>query len=125
MFLPELKLDILRRGRHGSFSDLTSRCIWTAEVHSDLGAAVQGPVQAGQVGLVLKTVAHGREEALEVGAAEVGATPQLGERVEVLADGVEIDVGGGVVIKTLCEVGVDAQELGAALVGCGGGGLGF
>lgn len=82
-------------------------------------------MEARHIRLVMQPVSHRRKEPVKVGPAKVRATPELSERVELLADGVEVDVGGSVLVEPLREVGVDAQELGAALAGSGAGGLGL
>jgi len=121
VFLPELKLDLFRRDLPAGGLDLSRGDVGTAEVHSDLGG--QRPLEAGYVRLVDDPVPHGAEEALEVGAAEIGTALEFRQRVNVCSDGVEVDVGRRVLIETLCQVRVDAQELRAALGRSRGGGL--
>ena len=123
MLLPKLKLHFLRRRTRGSFTDLSSRRVGPAKVHSNLGS--QGSMQPRHVRLIMQTISHSRKQAGKIRAAKVGATAQLRQRVNILAHRVEVDVGGRVGIQTLGEVRVDAQELGAALAGSCRRGLGL
>lgn len=123
MFLPELEPDVPGGHRLGRFTDLPGCRIRAAKVHSNLRR--HGPVEARHVRLVAQPVTHRREEPVEVGPAKVRSTPELSERVDLLADGVEVDVGGGIVVEPLREVCVDAQKLDATLAGGNAGGLGL
>ena len=123
MLLPELKLDILRRRPYSRLTDLPSRHIRPTEIHSDLRVA--RILQAGHIRLVNEAVTHGREKPLEIRPPEIRLTSQLRERVEDLPHGVQVDIRGSVIVETLREIRVDAQELCTALVGGSGGGLGF
>lgn len=123
MFLPEFEPDVPGGCPLGRFTNLPGCRIRAAKVHSDLRR--HGRMETRHVCLVMQPVSHCREEPIEVRPAEVCATAELSERVDLLTDGVEVDVGGSVLVEPLREVGVDAQELGTALAGGGAGGLGL
>ena len=119
MLLPESKVDVPRARRPRGAPDAPGGDVGAAEVDADVGPQV--PAQAAHVAPVQDAVPHGAEQPLEVGPPEVGPRPQLGQGVLVGAGGVEHDVGLGVGVHLLGQVGVDAQELGALGLALGGG----
>ena len=123
MFLPKLESDIFRTTSLGRRPNIPCRPTGSADVHTDIRP--QRPLQSRHVRLIGQAIPHGAEQPLEIGPTEIRPRPELGERIDVGADGVEVDVGGGVRVEFLGEVGVDAEELGATDAVCGGGGLGF
>ena len=120
MLLPEAKAHVPVARLLARPADIPRGGVRPAEVDADIDAL--GGVQAGDVVAGAQAVAHAAEQGGELGAAEVGAALQLGEGVDGGADAVEVDVGLGVDVHALGEVGVDAQELGAVGEGVGGGG---
>lgn len=109
MFLPKLELDLMGRHLLCSPLDISSCGIWPTEVDTHLCGDIA--LQPREIRLIQKPIPHGHEETLEVRATKVGAAPEFRERVDVRANGVEVDVGGGVLVETLGEVGMDAKEL--------------
>ena len=112
MLFPEPKPDILPLGINipRRLPDIPRRGIRSAEIDSDVGFQV--PFQATHIAPVQDAILHRREQLLEVRAAKVRARLELREGIDVRADAVEVDVGGGVEVEALGEVGVDAEELG-------------
>lgn len=109
MFLPEAKPHLPPRRILGRPLDIPGGGVGPAEIHPDV--RLQAALQPADVRAVHDAVAHGAEEAVEIGAAEIGAGAEFGERVLGGADAVEVDVGGGVNVHLLGEIGVDPQEL--------------
>lgn len=117
MLFPELELHHLVRGVLGGLLDAPAARRGATVVHADACLAVL--LEAGEVRRVGEAVGHGAEEPLEVGTAEVRPRLQLGQWVEIGADGVQVDVGGGVGVQLRGEVDVDPQELRRAVVAGG------
>src|SRR5687767_5297959 len=82
-----------------------------AEVHAD--SCPDAALETVHVGAVEDAVAHGLEDAGEVGATEVGARLELRQGVVVGANAVEDDVLLRVRVELLREVRVDLEELDA------------
>ena len=123
MLLPKPKPHIPSTTLLGRLADRPSSDVGPTEVNADVGGG--GGLQAGHVATVDDAVAHGAQELPEIGPAEVGAALEFGEGIEGGADAVEVDVGPGVLVHALGEVGVDAEELGVGGVAGVGGRLGL
>ena len=120
VFLPESEPDIPRTRRFASSLD-TPRCgTGTAEIHSDIRP--QCTFETAHVSLIGETIAHSAKEALEIRTTKICSGLEFGEGIDLGANGVEVDVGGGVAVELLGEVCVDAKEFrpaGRCRGGCG------
>lgn len=122
MFLPEPKPHLPTRRLLGRPLDIPSSRIRPAEIHPDV--RLQTALQPADIRPVHDTIPHGAEEATEIRAAEIRARAEFGQGILGGADAVEVDVGGGVEIHFLREVGVNAEEFGPR-ARMRGGGLGL
>jgi hypothetical protein len=121
VFLPEPELNKLIAARLARSVDLTRRSSGAAEIHTDRSLSVRGNADIAHVhvALIHEAVTHRAKQTLEVRSTILGLGLQLSKRVEIVADGVKIDVRSGVLVDFLGEVGVDAQEFGPAVgTGC-------
>lgn len=109
MLLPKSKANFLGGTFLGRLANGLGRRIGSAEIHTN--SRPQRRVETRQVRLIHETRVHGLEERFKVRTAEFRACPELGERVDLLPDGVKVDVGRGVLVESLRQVCVDAQEL--------------
>lgn len=100
VLLPELETHMPRRRKLGCIADIPRRRIRSAEVHPNLcrGRALQ----TTHVGLIMQTDTHGSEQAFEVRTTEIRLAFQFGERVKRLANGVEVDIRGSIIVQALC-----------------------
>ena len=126
MLLPKPKPNIPARHALASPANPPSRDVGPAEINADIRA--QRALEAtAQIAMIQNAIAHAGEQPLEIGTAEIGAGFEFGEGIVGGADGVEHDVGRGVEIEPLGQVGVDFQEFDSrgAWRGCRGRRLGF
>lgn len=113
VLLPELEFHILGRRRFRRITDIPRRRIRSTEVHANLGGVT---LQPSHVRLIKQSDPHSSEQTLEIRTAEVRLTLQFGQRVQRLTDGVEVDIGRGVIVQPLREVSVNPQELSTTVV---------
>ena len=117
MLLPESELDILGRHLFGRPLDILGGSVGATEVDTDLVVAmVFRETAATEIVTILDTISHGGEKTWEVGSAKVGAGLEFGERIDSCANGVEVDVGPGILVEFLGEIDVNAEELNSTLL---------
>ena len=113
VLLPKPKPHVRLRHRLTSLLDTPGRHIRPAEINPDIRP--DRTIQAtAHIRTIANTLAHPLKQALEIRTAEVGTGLEFGEGIVGGADGVEDDVGGGVEVEVLGEVGVDSEELDAS-----------
>lgn len=110
LFFPETKVNIRCRCRVTCFPDRSSCYAWPTEVYTDI--CPQSPLHSSNVTLVDDSVPHSSEEFREIRTSILGPSPELSQRVNLHTNTVQHNILCGVGIKLLCEVRVDAQEIG-------------
>lgn len=117
MFLPESKPHLPTRRLLGRPLDIPCRGVRPAEINPHV--RFQTPLQPTNICTIHDAIPHGTEQSLEIRSAEIRPGCQFREGISGDTDAVEVDVGGGVEIQALREVGVDSQELEARAGICG------
>ena len=123
MFLPKPKPHIPPTTFPRRLPDIPCGHIRPTEINTHISRGTS--LQATHITPIQNPIAHSTEQLLEIRPSEIGTTLQFRQRIDSGADTVEVDIGAGILVHALGEVGVDAEELGVAVVGSGGGGLGL
>lgn len=111
MFLPKSKSHFLPIRLLSRPLNLLRRRIRPAEINPHV--RLQTPLQPANIPPIHDPIPHRREKFLEIRSPKICSGLQLGERIFGRTNAVKVDVGRGVDIHLLSEVGVDAEELGA------------